>query len=85
MRAMYSVVVAHKIGVICKSCGEKIEIEDEYIPGVRATEMAVFYKPLGKKFADVVNVAWQKSLTCGNPDCGKTHEYRGDDLLLYDD
>jgi hypothetical protein len=62
-----------------------IEVEDEYIPGVRATEMVVFYTPAGKQFADVVNVVWQKALTCGNPVCGKTHEYRGDDLLLYDD
>jgi hypothetical protein len=28
--------------------------------------------------------AWQKTLTCVNPDCGRTREYRGDDLLLYD-
>jgi hypothetical protein len=80
---MYSVVVAHKVGVICKSCGQRIEVEDQYIPGVRATEAAVFYMPVGKKFADVVDVVWQTALTCGNPDCWKTHEYRGEDLLLY--
>jgi len=82
---MYSVVVAHKVGVICKSCGERIEVEDQYIAGVPATEMAVFYTPVRKSFAAVVNVVWQKTLTCGNPDCGKNHEYRGEDLLLYDD
>jgi len=79
------VVVAYKVGVICRSCGQKIEIEDEYIQGVRAIEMAAgFYKQVAEKFADFVNVAWQQVLTCGNPDCGKTDEYRGDDLLLYD-
>jgi hypothetical protein len=77
-------VVAHKVGVICNSCGERIEVEDEYIPGVRASEMAVFYKPVRAVFADAVNVAWQKTLTCGNPDCGQTHAYGRDDLLLYD-
>lgn len=82
---MYSVVVTHKVGVICKSCGERIEIDDDYISGVRATEMAVFYKPLGAKFSDAVNVAWQKALTCGNPDCRKTHEYKGNNLRLYGD
>jgi hypothetical protein len=45
---------------------------------------AAFYKPVAEKFADFVNVAWQQTLTCGNPDCGKTDEYRDDDLLLYD-
>ena len=57
-------MVAHKIGVICKSCGERTEVEDEYIPGIRATEMGAFYKPLGKQLADVVNVVWQKALSC---------------------
>ncbi len=81
---MYSVVVAYRVGVICKSCRWKIEVEDEYIRGVRATEMAAaLYKPSGKGFPDFVD-AWQKTLTCGNPDCGKTREYRSDDLLLYD-
>jgi len=45
---------------------------------------AALYKPVGKTFPDFVNAAWQKILSCGNPDCGKTQEYRGDDLLLYD-
>jgi hypothetical protein len=79
------VVVAYRVGVICRSCRQRIEIEDEYIQGVRAIEMAAaLYKPIGKSFPDLVNVAWQEALTCGNPHCGKTHEYRGDDLLLYD-
>jgi hypothetical protein len=82
---MYRVVVAYKVGVICRSCGRRIEIEDEYIPGIRAREMAAaFYKPVAEKFADYANTAWQQILTCGNPDCGKTDEYSGDDLLIYD-
>jgi hypothetical protein len=45
---------------------------------------AALYKSIEKKFPDFVNVAWQETLTCENPDCGKTHEYRGEDLMLYD-
>jgi len=33
--------------------------------------------------AHKVGVIWQKEMICGNPDCGRTHEYRGDDLVLY--
>jgi hypothetical protein len=45
---------------------------------VQAIEMAAaLYKPTGRNFPDFVNAAWQKILTCGNPDCGKTHEYGG--------
>jgi predicted RNA-binding Zn-ribbon protein involved in translation (DUF1610 family) len=77
-------MVAHKVGVICRSCGERIEIEDEYIRGVRAADMAAaLYKPIGKTPPDFVAVAWEKAVTCGNPDCGRTHAYRGDDLVLY--
>jgi hypothetical protein len=82
---MWRAAVAYKVGVICRSCGRRIEIEDEYIPGISAMEMAAaFYKPVAEKFADFASVAWQQILTCGNPDCGKTHEYSGHDLLLYD-
>jgi hypothetical protein len=82
---MYRVVVAYKVGVICRSCGWKIEIEDEYIRGVRAVEMAAaFYKSVTETSPDFRNMAWQETLTCGNPDGGKSDEYRGDDLLLYD-
>jgi len=82
---MYRVVVAYKVGVICRKCGWRIEIEDEYIRGVRAMEMAAaLYKPAPEKFANFANVAWKQILTCGNPDCGKTDGYRGDELLLYD-
>jgi hypothetical protein len=45
---------------------------------------AALYTPNGRTFADLANGAWQKTLTCENPDCRKTHEYRGNDLLLYD-
>jgi hypothetical protein len=82
---MYSLMVAYRIGVVCRSCRREIEIEDEYVRGVRAVEMAAaLYKPSGKGLPDFVNAAWQKTVTCGNPDCGKTNEYSGDDLLLYD-
>ena len=79
-------VVAYRVGVICRDCRGRIEVEDEYIRGVRAIEMAAaLYKPIAKNSPDFVNAAWQGTLTCGNPDCGKTHQYRGDDLLVYDD
>jgi hypothetical protein len=80
----YSVVVAFRVGVICRSCRRRIEIEDEYIRGVRAVEMAeALYKPMGKSFPDLANVAWQRTITCGHPDCRRTHGYTGDDLQLY--
>lgn len=80
---MYIVVVVYRVGVICRRCGSKIEIEDEYVAGVRAAEMAALYQPAGRK-SDVVNTAWQKTLTCGNSWCRKTFRYRREDLLLYD-
>ena len=76
--ASYSVVVAHKVGVICRSCGERIEIEDEYIRGVRAADMAAaLYKPIGKSPPDFVTVAWQETLTCGNGDSDETEQHSG--------
>jgi hypothetical protein len=75
-----------KIGVICKNCGERIPIEDEYIPGIRGAEMAAsLYQPGGGRTLDSVNRAWQKTLLCENPDCRQTREYTGNDLLLYND
>ncbi len=90
---MYSVVVAQKPGVLCKSCGKGIEIDDEYIPGIRGAELAAslyghfykhFSKPVEGKIVDSAIRPWQKALTCGNPDCGETHTYRTDDLRLSD-
>jgi hypothetical protein len=90
---MYSVVVAQKLGVLCRSCGRGIEIDDEYIPGARVAEIAAsLYGPFCKRIKSVeretvgpVDRPWQKTLTCGNPDCGKTDTYRTDDLRLYDE
>ena len=90
---MYSVVVAQKLGVLCKSCGKGIEIDDEYLPGIRCAQMASLYGPSYKHFLkptkpgalDSTNKPWQKSLTCANPGCGKTRTYETDDLRLYDD
>ena len=80
------VVVARKAGVICKSCAERIEVEDGYIPGIRGAEVAArLYQPIGGRSVDFVNRAWQTTLTCENPDCRQTHEYTASDLLLYDD
>jgi hypothetical protein len=78
------VVVAYRVGVICRSCRRRIEIEDEYIRGVRASEMAAaLYKPFGTRFPDFVNVAWQETLTYGIRIAGNA-PVRGEDLLLYD-
>ena len=82
---MYSVFVAYRIGVICRNCGGRIDVEGEYIQGLPARQMAAaLYQPIGRSFPDFVNVAWQETLTCGNQDCRKTHRYSGGDLLLYD-
>jgi hypothetical protein len=78
--------VARKAGVICKSCGEGIEVEDEYIPGIRGAEVAAsLYRSIGGRNVDFVNRAWHTTLICRNPDCRQTHEYAGSDLLLYND
>jgi hypothetical protein len=77
-------VVGRKAGVVCKSCGEKIEVEDDYIPGIRGAELAAsFYQPTSERSVDFVNRDWHTTLICGNPDCQQTHEYTGSDLLLY--
>jgi len=43
-----------------------------------------FPKPVEGKIVDSVIRPWETTLTCANPDCGKTHIYRTDDLRLYD-
>ena len=87
---MYSVAVAPKPGVLCKSCGKGIEIDDAYLPGIRGAEVAAsFYKHISKpvegKIVDSAIRPWKKTLTCENPDCRETHTYGTDDLRLYDD
>jgi hypothetical protein len=87
---MYSVEVAQKLGVLCKSCGKGIEIDDEYLPGIRGAEMAAslyrhFSKPGEGKIVDTAIRPWQRTLTCEDPDCRETHTYGTDDLRLYDD
>jgi len=43
-----------------------------------------FSKPVEGKIVDSVIRPWQKTLTCENRHCGKTHTYRTEDLRLYD-
>ena len=84
---MYSAVVAQKLGVLCKSCGTGMEIDDDYLPGIRGAEMASLYqrsKPVEGKIVDSAISHWQKTLTCENPDCREIHTYGTDDLRLYD-
>ena len=76
--------MAQKIGVICKGCGEKIPIEDEYVAGLSALQLArSLYQSGSGSISDSVTAAWRRSLDCENPDCGQTHEYTGSDLVLY--
>jgi predicted RNA-binding Zn-ribbon protein involved in translation (DUF1610 family) len=85
---LYSVVVAQKPGVLCKSCGKGIEIDDEYVPGIRGAVLAAsLYQVARPVEGSILSSAirpWQKTLSCANPDCGKTHTCRTDDLCLYD-
>ena len=87
-------IVAQRTGVLCKGCGKGIEIDDEYIPGIRAAQMAAglyghFYKHFLKSarqgVIDSDKKPWQKTLTCATPGCGKPHTYTTEDLRLYDD
>jgi hypothetical protein len=78
--------VAQKAGVVCKGCGDRIEVEDEYIPGIRGAEVAArLYRPSRGGSVDFVNRAWHTTLICGNPDCRQTHDYTASDLVLYND
>jgi len=91
--------MARKIGVLCAGCGKQIEIDDEYVPGIRGGQLAtnvglpeqieIVYKNLPKSIqAKIPHLAirpWQKTLTCENPDCRQTHAYGSRDLRLYDD
>lgn len=45
---------------------------------------AALYTPVKAHVPDFVSSDWQETSTCENPDCGKTHQYSGTDLLLYD-
>lgn len=63
-----SLGMAQNFGVICKGCGKGIDLGDEYI------------LPGGKKI-EFTNMAWREQLTCAM--CGKTFEYKGDDLVLH--
>jgi hypothetical protein len=83
-------MVALKAGVLCTSCGQGIEVDDDYLPGIRGAQMAAslykhFSKPAEGKIVDSAIRLWQKTLTCENPDCQETHTYGTDDLRLYHD
>ena len=87
---MYSVAMPQKLGVFYRSCGKGIEIDDDYLPGIRGAELAArlykhLYKPVEARVLDSAIGPWQKTLTCENPDCRETHTYGVDDLRLYDD
>lgn len=60
-----------KWGVICKSCRQGIDLEEEYIP-------------VGGKTVEWPSPRWKQTITCPNPVCRKTHEYSGTDLELHD-
>lgn len=78
--------MARKIGVICKNCGQRIPVEDEYVPGIRAVPLAIsLYQPGTGGRPDSASRVWRKSLNCENPDCLRTHNYTGGDLVLYND
>jgi hypothetical protein len=80
------VFVAQKVGVVCKNCGTEIEIEDDYIPGIQGAEVtARFYGSRRSETVDVVNRSWQRTLTCGNPSCGRARDYGADDLVLFEE
>lgn len=76
----------YRVGVTCKGCGEKVEVEDEYIPGIRAKDLAAtLYQPISGRIVDFVNREWRKTLICENRDCRQTHEYMCSDLRVYND
>jgi hypothetical protein len=85
----YSLVVAPKLGVRCKTCGKGIEIDDDYLPGIHGADLAArlykhFDKPDEGSIVGTVS-PWPKTLRCENPDCRETHTYGAGDLRLYDE
>src|SRR5437667_12800102 len=73
-------------GVHCKSCGNEIEIDDDYVRGIRGVQMAAnLYMHLSTKAKVAASRIrpWRKTLTCENPACRETHTYGTDDLCLY--
>ena len=84
--------MVQKVGVLCKSCGDSIEIHDEYIPGIDGTKVArlyqAFWQARSHRLANpggtgnMVRRVWQASLQCANPDCAQLHEYQAADLRL---
>ena len=83
---IYSVVMAGKLGVHCKSCGKEIEIDDDYVRGIRGVQMAAnLYMHLSTKAKVAASRIrpWRKTLTCENPACRETHTYGTYDLCLY--
>ena len=86
---LYSVVVVQKVGVLCKSCRQGIEIDDDYIPGLRTTEIAAqLYQSFQWHFPRRVALGsvprqWEKTLTCGS--CASAHTYTTSDLCLFDE
>jgi len=87
---MYSIGVAIKPGVLCKVCGKGIEIDDDYLPGIRGAEMAAslyarFPESAQGRVVDSAIRPWQKTLTCENPDCGRTFTYTAEDLRMYEE
>ena len=56
-----------RIGVVCKSCKQGIDLGEHWGPGPKKVEWG--------------NPAWKKTIPCPNPECKKTHEYSGTDLV----
>jgi hypothetical protein len=47
--------MAQKLGVLCKSRGKGIEVEDDYLPGIRGAELAAsLYEHLSKEAEEKV-------------------------------
>gem|GEM_PF-1645181 len=52
--------MAQKIGVSCKHCGKRIQVEDKYVSGIRGAELAAsLYQPGRLRTFDFMNRAWQ--------------------------
>jgi hypothetical protein len=87
---VYIVVVARKLGALCTRCGRGIEVDDDYVPGIRGPEIAAsLYKPFLKPVEGGITSSaiqpWRRTLFCENPTCRESHIYGTDDLRLYED
>lgn len=79
--------MALRIGVSCRGCGSRIEVEDQYVAGTRVADLApvLFGHAPNPSLRGPVTDLWEKTLSCADPHCQRTSFYTREDLCLYEE